>query len=310
MENGMKYMMKKIKNVVESSRFQHFIMGLIVLNGITMGFEVSSYYHSNYNLYFEFFNSFVVTIFTIEIIMRISVYGKEFFKDPWSLFDFTIVWISLVPTGGGFEIFRVLRVLRLFRLITVVPQMKKIVVALLKVIPGIASIGALLTLFFYIFAIMSTQLFGEKFPQWFGTLGESFYTLFQIMTLESWSMGIVRPVMDVYPLAWMFFVPFIFLATFIIINLIIAIVVDAMNEMKDENNKTNNIYCYEQGSYIENDVKNLLISKDQKIHGLLNDVNNLKNQIIALKTKENYLVESQEKIDKKFNQILDTIKFK
>ncbi len=220
-----------IHKLVESSRFQNFIMGLIVLNGITMGFETSKSLSLEYGSFFTLFNTFVVTVFTIEIILRISVYKTSFFKDPWSLFDFTIVAISLVPSNAGFEIFRVLRVLRLFRLITVVPQMKKIVVALLSVIPGIASIAALLTLFFYIFAIMSTQLFGERFPEWFGTLGESFYTLFQIMTLESWSMGVVRPIMEVYPFAWVFFVPFIFLSTFIIVNLIIAIVVDAMNEM-------------------------------------------------------------------------------
>ncbi|MEA3522839.1 MAG: ion transporter [Campylobacterota bacterium] len=224
---------KMIQKLVESQKFQNFIMGLIVLNGITMGFETSHYFAKEYHTFFELFNLFVITIFTIEIALRIYVYRVSFFKDSWSLFDFTIVAISLVPASGGFEIFRVLRVLRLFRLITIIPQMRKIVAALLGVIPGIASIGGLLTLFFYIFAIMSTQLFGEKFPQWFGSLGESFYTLFQIMTLESWSMGIVRPVMDVYPLAWVFFIPFIFLATFIIVNLIIALVVDAMNEMSD-----------------------------------------------------------------------------
>jgi voltage-gated sodium channel len=223
--------MQMIKHLVESSRFQNFIMGLIVLNGITMGLETSRSLSESYGTLFSLFNTAVVAIFTIEIILRISVYKASFFKDPWSIFDFVIVAISLVPASAGFEIFRVLRVLRLFRLITVVPQMRKIVVALLNVIPGIGSIAALLTLFFYIFAIMSTQLFGEKFPQWFGTLGESFYTLFQVMTLESWSMGIVRPVMEVYPLAWVFFVPFIFLSTFIIVNLIIAIVVDAMNDM-------------------------------------------------------------------------------
>lgn len=206
-------------------------MVLIILNGITMGFETSKDFATEYHSFFETFNTFVVTIFTIEIILRIFAYKTEFFKDSWSIFDFIIVAISLVPSSAGFEIFRVLRVLRLFRIITVVPQMKKIITALLSVIPGIVSIAGLLTLFFYIFAIMSTQLFGEKFPLWFGTLGESFYTLFQIMTLESWSMGIVRPIMEVYPLAWVFFVPFIFLSTFIIVNLIIAIVVDAMNEM-------------------------------------------------------------------------------
>jgi len=223
-----------IKTIVESKKFQNFIMGLIILNGITMGFETSKSLSLAYGTFFTVFNTFVVTVFTIEIILRISVYKGSFFKDPWSIFDFIIVTISLVPASAGFEIFRVLRVLRLFRLITVVPQMKKIIMALLSVIPGIGSIAALLTLFFYIFAIMATQLFGEKFPEWFGTLGESFYTLFQIMTLESWSMGIVRPIMEVYPLAWVFFMPFIFLSTFIIINLIIAIVVDAMNEMNTE----------------------------------------------------------------------------
>ena len=223
--------MKQIEKLVESSKFQNFIMALIVLNGITMGLETSKSLSLEYGTLFSLFNTFVVTMFTLEIILRISVYKTAFFKDPWSIFDFVIVAISLVPSSAGFEIFRVLRVLRLFRLITVVPQMKKIIVALLSVIPGISSIAGLLTLFFYIFAIMSTQLFGEKFPEWFGTLGESFYTLFQIMTLESWSMGVVRPIMEVYPYAWVFFVPFIFLSTFIIVNLIIAIVVDAMNEM-------------------------------------------------------------------------------
>jgi len=199
-----------------------------------MGLETSKEYANSYAGLFELFNTFVISIFTIEILLRIYVHKGAFFKDPWSIFDFIIVAMSLVPASAGFEIFRILRVLRLFRLMTVVPQMRKIISALLSVIPGIASIAALLSLFFYIFAIMSTQLYGETFPQWFGTLGESFYTLFQIMTLESWSMGIVRPIMEVHPLAWVFFVPFIFFSTFIIVNLIIAIVVDAMNEMNAE----------------------------------------------------------------------------
>ncbi|MDQ7046894.1 MAG: ion transporter [Sulfurovum sp.] len=206
-----------------------------------------------------------MTVFTIEIILRISVYKASFFKDSWSVFDFVIVAISLVPTSAGFEIFRVLRVLRLFRLITVVPQMKKIIVALLSVIPGIGAIAGLLTLFFYIFAIMSTQLFGETFPEWFGTLGESFYTLFQIMTLESWSMGIVRPIMEVYPYAWVFFVPFIFVSTFIIVNLIIAIVVDAMNEMNANEEET-----------IIQEIQSNESSMHEEIQNLRSDIHELK----------------------------------
>lgn len=202
-----------------------------------MGLETSKGFMDSFGAYTSLFNIFVISVFTIEIMMRIYVYRAAFFKDPWNIFDFSIVAISLVPLSAGFEILRVLRVLRLFRLVTVVPQMRKIVSALISVIPGMLSIAALMSLFFYIFAIMATQLYSEKFPQWFGTLGESFYTLFQIMTLESWSMGIVRPIMEVYPLAWMFFVPFIFIVTFVMVNLIVAIVVDAMsiiNKVEEE----------------------------------------------------------------------------
>lgn len=227
-------MYENIKNIVDSSLFQNFIIGVIIFNGITMGMETSKDIMSSYGGLLHLIDTVVITIFTIEIIMRIYVYRLPFFKNGWNLFDFTIVAISLIPSSAGFEILRILRVFRLFRLVTVVPQMRKIVIALVSVIPGMASIAALLILIFYIFAIMATQLFGESFPAWFGTLGESFYTLFQIMTLESWSMGIVRPIMEIHPYAWTFFVPFIFVVTFIMINLIIAIVVDAMNEIKEE----------------------------------------------------------------------------
>jgi voltage-gated sodium channel len=231
-------MHEKIQNIVESSFFQNFIIGVIVFNGITMGLETSKDVMSSYGTIIKAIDFIVISIFVVEITMRLYVYRFPFFKSGWNVFDFTIVAISLIPSSAGFEILRILRVFRLFRLVTVVPQMRKIVIALVSVIPGMASIGALLILIFYIFAIMAVQLFGDSFPHWFGTLGESFYTLFQIMTLESWSMGIVRPIMEVHPYAWVYFVPFIFIVTFIMINLIIAIVVDAMNEIKDQEQET------------------------------------------------------------------------
>ena len=227
-------MYNKIKNFVESKNFQNFITGLIIINGITMGMETSKSIMVDYGVYLHIFDIFVISIFTIEVSLRIYVHRVSFFKDGWSVFDFIIVVISLVPTSSGFEILRILRVLRLLRLVTIIPQMRKIVLALIKVIPGMASVAALVLLFFYIFAIMATQLYSESFPQWFGTLGDSFYTLFQVMTLESWSMGIVRPIMEVHPYAWVFFIPFIFIVTFIMINLIIAVVVDAMGEINKE----------------------------------------------------------------------------
>lgn len=266
-------MFENIKTLVQSSKFQNFIIGLIVINGITMGLETSKSFVESYGSFLHIFDIFVISIFTIEIILRVYVHRVSFFKDPWSVFDFTIVAISLVPANAGFEIFRILRVLRLFRLITVVPQMRKIVSALISVIPGMISIAALMSLFFYIFAIMATQLYGDKFPEWFGSLGASFYTLFQIMTLESWSMGIVRPVMEVYPLAWSFFVPFIFLVTFVMINLIVAIVVDAMAEInKDESSHLIDEVHLSETHTNENlialraeikELKDMLKSKDQ-----------------------------------------------
>ena len=221
----------RIVKFVENDRFQNFIIGLIIINGITMGLETSKEIINSYGTILHIFDRFVISVFTIEIILRVYSYRLSFFKSGWNLFDFFIVAISLIPTSVGFEILRILRVLRLLRLITVVPQMKKIVMALVQVIPGMASIGALLSLLFYIFAIMATQLYGEAFPQWFGSMGETFYTLFQIMTLESWSMGIARPVMEQFPSSWLFFITFVLIATFIMINLIIAVVVDAMGEL-------------------------------------------------------------------------------
>jgi len=228
----------RVLRLVESDIFKNFIITLIILNGITMGLETSKELLTEYRGFFDWFNFIVITIFSIEIILRIYAHRLAFFKDGWSIFDFVIVLISLAPADAGFEILRILRVFRLFRLVSTVPQMRRIISALMSVIPGIASIAGLLSLFFYIFAIMATQLYGDEFPNWFGSLGKSLYTLFQIMTLESWSMGIVRPIMEHSPYAWLFFIPFIFIATFIIINLIIAIVVDAMNEMNTKEEKS------------------------------------------------------------------------
>ena len=264
-------MHSKILHLVSSSSFQNFIMWIIVINGITLGLETSKDIMSSFGSYLHIFDKLVISIFVIEIVLRIYAHRFSFFKDPWSIFDFVIVAISLVPAGAGFEILRVLRVLRLFRLITIVPQMRKIVAALLSVIPGMASIAALMTLFFYVFSIMATQLYSETFPDWFGTLGASFYTLFQIMTLESWSMGIVRPIMEQHPYAWLFFIPFIFVVTFVMINLIVAIVVDAMAEMNKQ-----------ESEHIDSEFETTRSYTKSEIDGLKDEIKELK-ELIAKK---------------------------
>jgi voltage-gated sodium channel len=110
-----------------------------------------------------------------------------------------------------------------------VPSMRQVVLGLLNAIPGMATTAGLLLLAFYVFAVIATEMFGSTFKDWFGSLGASMYSLFQIMTLESWSMGIVRPVMEVYPWAWAFFVPFIIVTSFAVLNLFVAIIVNAMS---------------------------------------------------------------------------------
>ena len=112
--------------------------------------------------------------------------------------------------------------------------MRRVVGALLSSIPGLSSIALVLLILFYVFSVISTNLYAETFPQWFGSIGDSLYTLFQIMTLESWSMGIVRPVMEVHPSAWAFFVLFILIATFTMLNLFIAIIVNAMQSFSED----------------------------------------------------------------------------
>lgn len=229
--------MEFIKKIIEHNFFEKFIISIILINWVTMWLETSKSIMQNYWDILHFFDKIVIGIFVIEALFKIVTYKFNYFKNWWNLFDFSIVVISLIPASWPFQILRILRVFRLLRLITVIPSMRKIVAALLWVIPWILSVWWLLFIIYYVFAIMVTQLYWETFPQWFGTIWNSFYTLFQIMTLESWSMWIVRPVMEVHPNAWFLFVIFVLIATFVMINLVVAIVVDAMNKINEKEEK-------------------------------------------------------------------------
>lgn len=226
-------------SIVEGERAQAFITVLIIVNAVTLGLETSKQITDHIGAVLLAADRIILSVFVVEITLRVITRGLQFFRDPWSLFDFSVVAIALVPTTDELAVLRALRVLRVLRLISIIPHMRRVVGGLLAAIPGLSSIVGILMLLFYVFAVIATKLFGEAFPQWFGTLGNSMYTLFQIMTLESWSMGIVRPVMEVYGLAWLFFVPFILATTFTVLNLFIAIIVSAMeSERRDEEEQT------------------------------------------------------------------------
>jgi len=170
-------------------------------------------------------------IFVVELLLKIIAYRFSFFRSGWNIFDFVVVVVALIPNSGALSVLRTLRVLRVLRVLTVVPSLKRVVAAFIHAIPGLGSVVAVMAIFFYAAAVMAVGFFGETHPEWFGSIGKSLYSLFQIMTLESWSMGIVRPVMEAHPHAWAFFVPFIILATFTILNLFIGIIVSTMQEL-------------------------------------------------------------------------------
>ena len=234
---GSSWLSAKLTDLVESQSFNTFIIVVILINAVTLGLETSPAAMAATGPWLYRLDRLALLIFTAEILAKLWVYRKRFFSEGWNIFDFSIVAIAWFPAVGPLAVLRALRILRVLRLISVVPQMRTVVGALFKALPGMLSIIAVLTLVFYVAAVMATKLFGEAFPTWFGSVGESMYTLFQIMTLESWSMGIVRPVMEIYPLAWVFFVPFVIITSFAVLNLFIALIVNSMQsaQLQDRN---------------------------------------------------------------------------
>ncbi|MFC0047017.1 ion transporter [Rheinheimera tilapiae] len=224
----------RVKTFVELPRFGQCILALILLNAVLLGMETSAALMAQYGSTLLLLDKILLSVFVVELLLRIFAYRAAFFKDPWSLFDFAVVAIALIPASGPLAVLRSLRVLRVLRVLSMVPSMRRVVSALLGSLPGLSSIALVLVLIYYVFAVMATKIFGAAFPEWFGSIGGSFYTLFQVMTLESWSMGIARPVMEQFPYAWLFFVPFILVATFTMLNLFIAIIVNTMQTFSEE----------------------------------------------------------------------------
>ncbi len=222
----------RLAREIERPVVQNLLIALIVINAIVLGMETSASLMARWGGLLVAIDRLILAVFVVEIALRIAAHRLAFFRDPWSVFDFLVVAVALLPASGPFAVLRALRVLRVLRLLTMVPSMRRVVGGLLAAIPGLSSVIAIIGIIFYVAAVIATKLFGERFPDWFGSLGESAYTLFQVMTLESWSMGIARPVMEAYPFAWVFFVLFIMISTFTMLNLFIAIIVNAMQSQQ------------------------------------------------------------------------------
>ena len=221
-----------IASLVEARWFAVMITGLILLNAVTLGMETNASFASAYGPLLFWTDKVILVIFTFELACKFYVYRAGFFRSGWNWFDLAIVTIAWLPTSGALAVLRALRILRVLRLISVVPQMRRVVAAIGHSIPGMVSVVGVLGLIFYVSAVLATKLFGmhpdPMMQEWFGTISASAYTLFQIMTLESWSMGVVRPTMVLFPWAWLFFLPFIIVTSFAVLNFFIGIIVDSM----------------------------------------------------------------------------------
>jgi voltage-gated sodium channel len=216
---------------LDTTLFQNTILGVILFNAVILGLETVDPVMAQAGGLIIGLDRLCLAIFVVEIAAKLYARGiAGFFRRGWNIFDFIIVGISLVPATQGLAVLRALRILRLLRVVSVAPSLRRVVEGLVNALPGMGSVFLLMGMIFYIGSVMATKLFGAAFPDWFGDLGRSAYSLFQIMTLESWSMGIVRPVMEVYPQAWAFFVPFIMVTTFAVVNLLVGLIVNSMQD--------------------------------------------------------------------------------
>ncbi|MDC0921835.1 ion transporter [bacterium] len=226
--------MTYLQITLESAGVRKFITAVILFNAVILGLETSAMVMARVGTFIGILDRICLAIFVVELALKLLAYRFRFFRDGWNIFDFAIVAVSLVPAAQSLSVLRSLRILPILRVVSVAPRLRRVVEGFITALPGMASVFLLMGIIFYIGSVISTKLFGADFPQWFGSLGQSAYSLFQIMTLESWSMGIVRPVMEVYLYAWVFFVPFIMVTTFAVVNLLVGLIVNSMQDAHSE----------------------------------------------------------------------------
>jgi len=261
---------EKVKQFVEKNSVQNFIIILIIFNSITIGMETSSVIMTTFGSTLLLIDKIILAIFVIEILLKLYAYGLGFFKSGWNIFDFSIVAIALLPASGSLAILRALRIFRSLRLIKNVPRLRFIVESLFHSLPSLLWIFVLLALVFYVFAVIGTKLFGTAFPEWFGNIGASLFSLFQIMTLEGWA-EISRSVMNVYPFSNIYFILFILLASYTTLNIFIAIVVNTMSEVQQKTSKES----------VEK-IENFIIDENEE---LKQDIRLLKEQILKMEER-------------------------
>lgn len=230
-------MQKVCRLITEAPWFDRAILSLIAVNAIVIGLETSPAIESRFNHYIELFHGLVLGIFVLEAVLKIAAQAPRidrYFRDGWNVFDFLVVVLSFVPFTDKYAlVVRLVRVLRVVRVMTVLPELRLIIATLLRTLPSMGHIVVLLGLFLYIYAVMGFYLFSQIDPVHWGNLGASLLTLFGIMTLETW-VDVMKGVLPVVPFAWIFFVSFIVVGTFMFMNLFVAVIINNLVESKNE----------------------------------------------------------------------------
>jgi voltage-gated sodium channel len=225
---------QEVCSLVYTPKARNFVMAVIAINAVILGLDTYPFMRERFGNALLIADHICVAIFIVEIAMKLAAVRLRFFLSGWNIFDFFVVAVSLAPGANTISVLRAFRIFRVIRLIGRIEKLKIIVEAILSSLPSIGWIGLLLLIIFYTFAVLCTTLFGESFAEWFGSIEASMYTLFQILTLESWSMGIVRPIMEEFPHAYLIFIPFILTTSFIMLNAVVGIVISALNELAAE----------------------------------------------------------------------------
>lgn len=253
---------EKIAAFVESPKVINFIAGLIILNAITLGLETDGDIVESYGPLLHFVDLTILCVFVVEISLKLYAYRLSFFRAGWNVFDFLIVAIALAPAAGAFSVLRALRIFRMLRLLSIVPSMRRVITALFNAFPGMLSILGIMMIVFYISAVMATTIFGShpdpEMQDLFGSIGQTMYTLFQVMTLEDWP-DVANPTIALFPWAWVFFVSFIVITSFAVLNLFVGIIVDAMDIIHDfeEEGKGVKDLVHKESEDIRDDIDSL-----------------------------------------------------
>lgn len=223
------------QKITENLNFQRFIIAVIVFNGAIVGMETYPGIMARWEELLEAANRLCLAIFTVEIALRILAHGRRpwrFFTDGWNVFDFVIVAAAYLPgLAEQSTLLRLIRLLRVLRLLSTLPSLQMMVAALVHSIPRIGQMALMASLLFYIYAVAGTSLFGDHDPEHWGSLHVALLSLFRTLTLEDWT-DLMYTAMEAYPWAWLFFVSFVLLATFIIFNMLIGIILNSMEEAR------------------------------------------------------------------------------